>query len=407
MSSDVIVGLDIGSSNIRVVVAIIESDAERTLRVIGLGSAPSEGIEQAVVTNIEAAVGSIQKALKEAEQVSQAKVTKVVLGMSGAHLKGENSEGKVVLREQEVTPNDVKYAVDAAKAVAVAADKQLIMAEPQAFFVGDHRVREPVGMSGSLLVTHVHMVFASNSPLQNMSRCVRRCGLEVMGVMPNIHADSLATLTADEKDLGVALVNIGGGTTDVVVFANGAIRHTAVIPIAGNLITHDLQMALQAPRKEAEDIKLQYGCAKQLLANPDILVEVSGIGGRATRTLNQQALSGVIEPRVEEIFLHVNDVIQKSACQELLSSGIVLTGGAAAMPGMVELGEEIFFRTVRRGYPQYRGALHDLMSKDSAHTTVMGLLQATYMHRKNVGPETETAVKGLMAKARKWFEKAF
>jgi cell division protein FtsA len=287
----------------------------------------------------------------------------------------------VIVRDnREVTPVDVARVVETAKAINIPNDQRLLLVEPQEFIIDGHEVKEPVGMSGSRLEVKVHIVTGAQSAAENILKCVRRCGLEVERLVLNPSASSAGVLSADEKDLGVAMVDIGAGTTDVAIFTDGAIRHTAVIPIAGDLITSDIAMALRTPTKDAEDIKVESGYAKQLLADPEAQVEVPGLGDRGPRMISRQALAGVIEPRVEEIFTLVQNVVRESGYEEVLSSGIVLTGGSVVMPGMVELGEDIFLKPVRRGIPKYSGALSDMVAQPRA-ATVMGLLEEARLAR--------------------------
>ncbi|MDP2096125.1 MAG: cell division protein FtsA, partial [Hydrogenophaga sp.] len=325
-------------------------------------------------------VQSIQAALKEAELMADCRIARVYTGITGSHIRGINSSGMVAIKDREVTPADVARVIETAKAINISTDQRLLLVEPQEFVIDNQEVKEPIGMSGIRLEAKVHIVTGAQSAAENIIKCVRRCGLEVDQLMLNPLASSQAVLTDDEKELGVALVDIGAGTTDVAIFAGGAIRHTAVIPIAGDLITSDIAMALRTPTKDAEDIKVEHGCAKQLLADPDTQVEVPGLGDRAPRMLSRQALAGVIEPRVEEIFALVQQVVRDSGHEEILSSGIVLTGGSAVMPGMVELGEDIFLKPVRRGIPNYASALSDMVAQTRA-ATVMGLLEEARMAR--------------------------
>ena len=286
----------------------------------------------------------------------------------------------VAIKDKEVTHADVSRVIETAKAINISTDQRLLLVEAQEFVIDGHDVREPIGMSGIRLEAKVHIVTGAQSAAENIIKCVRRCGLEVDQLMLNPLASSMAVLTQDERDLGVALVDMGAGTTDVAIFAGGAIRHTAVIPIAGDLITSDIAMALRTPTKDAEDIKVMSGYAKQLLADPNAQVEVPGLGDRSPRMLSQQALAGVIEPRVEEIFVLVQQAIRESGYEEVLSSGIVITGGSAVMPGMVELGEDIFLKPVRRGLPRYNSALSDMVAQARA-ATVMGLLEEARLAR--------------------------
>ena len=350
---DLVVGLDIGTAKVMVVVAEVLPGGE--LKLAGLGVAPSNGLKRGVVVNIDATVQSIQQALKEAELMADCKITRVYTGITGSHIRGINSSGMVAVKDQEVTAADVARVVETAKAINISTDQRLLLVEPQEFVIDGQDVKEPIGMSGIRLEAKVHIVTGAQSAAENIIKCVRRCGLEVDQLMLNPLASSLAVLTEDERELGVALVDIGAGTTDVAIFTNGAIRHTAVIPIAGDLITSDIAMALRTPTKDAEDIKVESGYAKQLLADPETQVEVPGLGDRGPRMLSKQALAGVIEPRVEEIFSLVQQVIRESGYEEVLSSGIVLTGGSAVMPGHGRAG---------RGHlPQTRAARHSPVFK--------------------------------------------
>ncbi|GAB1386067.1 cell division protein FtsA [Melaminivora sp.] len=375
---DVVVGLDIGTAKVMAVVAEVLPTGE--LKLAGLGVAPGNGLKRGVVVNIDATVHSIQQALKEAELMADCKIQRVYTGITGSHIRGRNSRGMVAIKDKEVSATDVARVIETAKAINISSDQRLLLVEPQEFVIDGQDVREPIGMSGIRLEANIHIVTGAQSAAENIIKCVRRCGLEVEQLMLNPLASSHAVLTDDERELGVALVDIGAGTTDVAVFTGGAIRHTAVIPIAGDLITSDIAMALRTPTKDAEDIKVESGYAKQLLADPETQVEVPGLGDRSPRMLSRQALAGVIEPRVEEIFSLVQQAIRESGYEEVLSSGIVLTGGSAVMPGMVELGEDIFLKPVRRGIPKYAGALSDMIAQPRA-ATVMGLLEEARLAR--------------------------
>ncbi len=399
---DIVVALDIGTAKIMVVVAEVLPGGD--LKLAGLGVAPSHGLKRGVVVNIDATVASIQQALKEAELMADCRIARVYTGITGSHVRGINSQGMVAIKDREVSPADVARVIETAKAINISTDQRLLLVEPQEFIIDGQEVKEPIGMSGVRLEAKVHIVTGAQSAAENILKCVRRCGLEVEQLMLNPLAAAQAVLTEDEKELGVALVDIGAGTTDVAIFAGGAIRHTAVIPIAGDLITNDIAMALRTPTKDAEDIKVESGCAKQLLADPDQQVEVPGLGDRGPRLLSRQALAGVIEPRVEEIFALVQQVIRESGHEELLSSGVVLTGGSAVMPGMVELGEDIFLKPVRRGVPQYAGALGDMVAQPRA-ATVMGLLEEARLARLRGQKVAQKAgsVGGLLARVKEWF----
>jgi len=387
---------------VMVVVAEVLPGGE--LKLAGMGVAPSNVLKRGVVVNIEATVQSIQQALKEAEFMADCKITRVYTGITGSHIRGRNSPGMVPVKDREVTAPDVARVVEMAKAINISTDQRLLLVQPQEFLIDGQEVREPIGMSGIRLEVKVHIVTGAQTAAENIIKCVRRCGLEVDQLMLNPMASSLSVLTDDERELGVALVDIGAGTTDVAIFTNGSIRHTAVIPIAGDLITSDIAMALRTPTKDAEEIKIESGFAKQMLADPEIQVEVPGLGDRSPRMLSRQALAGVIEPRVEEIFSLVQQVIRDSGYEEVLSSGIVLTGGSAVMPGMVELGEDIFLKPVRRGVPNYKSALADMVSQPRA-ATAMGLLEEARVARMRgfkVSQKSST-VKTAVDRVKDWF----
>ena len=401
---DMVFALDIGTAKVMVVAAEVMPDGE--LRVAGLGVAPTHGLKRGVVVNIDATVQSIQQALKEAEMMAACKITSVYTGITGSHIRGQNSTGMVIVRDnREVTTVDVSRVVETAKAINIPNDQRVLLVEPQEFIIDGHEVKEPIGMNGSRLEVKVHIVTGAQSAAENILKCVRRCGLEVERLVLNPSASSAAVLTEDERSLGAVVVDIGAGTTDVQIFTDGSVRHTAVIPIAGDLITSDIAMALRTPTKDAEEIKVQHGVAKQLMViDPGDQVEVPGLGDRAPRMLSRQALAGVIEPRVEEIFSLVQQVIRESGFEELLSSGIVLTGGSAVMPGMVELGEDIFLKPVRKGLPLYSGALYDMVANPRS-AAVMGLLEEARMARARGHKAAAQAgsVKNLVGRAKDWF----
>ena len=400
---DLLVGLDIGTSKVVAVVAELRPDG--AYEVIGMGQTESKGLKKGVVVNIEATVQSIQKALEEAELMADCKIGEVFTGIAGSHIRSFNSSGMVAIKDKEVTSTDVARVIETAKAVNIPTDQQILHILTQEFIIdGQEDVREPIGMSGIRLEVKVHIVTGAVSAAQNIVKCVRRCGLEVHDLILQPLASSLAVLTEDEKELGVVLVDIGSGTTDIAIFSEGAIRHTAVIPIAGDQITNDIAMALSTPTPDAEDIKIQYGIAKQVLADPDEMIDVPGVGDRGPRTLSRQALAAVIEPRVEELFSLVHQVVRESGYEELLSSGVVLTGGTAMMPGMVELGEDMFLKPVRVGVPEYRGNLHEVV-KSPRYATVMGLLQEGRVQRvrgRKVVVQSGSA-KQIWTRMKEWF----
>ena len=373
-SSDLIVGLDIGTS--KIVAMVAEIKPEGGFDIIGYGSHRSRGLKKGVVVNIESTVNAIQRALEEAELMADCKIREVFTGIAGSHIKSFNSHGMVAIKEREVGQLDVDRVIETAKAVNIPTDQQILHTLNQEFIIdGQEDVREPLGMNGVRLEVKVHIVTGAVSAAQNIMKCVRRCGLEVRDLILQPLASAMAVLSEDEKDLGVCLVDIGGGTTDVAVFTQGAIRHTAVIPIAGDQITNDIAMALRTPTKDAEEVKSRFGCALRELADPNQMIEVPGVGERASRQLSRQTLAEVIEPRVEELYSLIQAELRRSGFEELLSSGIVITGGSSVMQGMVELGEEIFHMPVRVGTPNYTGTLAEVV-RNPRYSTVVGLLVA-------------------------------
>lgn len=404
---NLIVGLDIGTSKIMAIVA--EVIPEGSFEVIGLGSHPSRGMKKGVVANIETTVNAIQRALEEAELMADCKIHEVYTGIAGSHIKGFNSDGMVPIKDKEVTEKDVERVMEAAKAVNIPADQQILHILNQEFIIdGQEDVREPVGMSGIRLEVKVHIVTGAVSAAQNIMKCVHRCGLEVRDLILQPLASAMAVLSEDEKDLGVCLVDIGGGTTDIAVFTNGAIRHTAVIPIAGDQVTNDIAMALRTPTKSAEDIKCRYGCALRSLADTQEMVEVPDVGNRGSRQLSRQTLAEVIEPRVEELYCMVQAELRRSGFEELLSSGIVITGGSASLRGMVELGEEIFHMPVRLGLPNYHGNLKEVIHTPRYSTGIGLILAGIEQMRHQQGSKLQGgSAKQILARMRGWFQRNF
>ncbi|MEO6269476.1 MAG: cell division protein FtsA [Lautropia sp.] len=402
-SKDLLVGLDIGTSKVVTIVAEMHSDGE--YEVVGIGQHESRGLKKGVVVDIEKTVASIQSALEEAELMAGYKIRTVVTGIAGSHVRSFNSIGMVAIKDKEVTEADVLRVTETAKAVNIPTDQQILHVLPQEYIIdGQEDIREPVGMSGVRLDVKVHIVTGAVSAVQNIIKCVRRCGLEVQDLILQPLASSSAVLTADEKELGVALVDIGGGTTDIAVFVGGAIRHSAVLAVAGDQITNDIAMALRTPTADAEDIKLRHGLAKQVLANPSDKIEVPGIGDRGPRSLSKQALAAVIEPRVEELFSMVQQTIRESGYEEAISSGIVITGGSSLLPGMAELAEDIFLKPVRVGAPDYDGSLADVV-RTPRFATAMGLLEEARQIRlrgRKVA-EQSGSFKDTMRRMKEWF----
>ena len=367
-----LVGLDIGTSKVVAIVGEISPDNE--IEVVGLGSHPSRGLKKGVVVNIESTVQSIQKAIEEAELMAGCEIHSVYAGIAGGHIRSLNSHGIVAIRDNEVNANDVERVIDAARAVAIPADQKILHILPQEFIIdGQEGIREPIGMSGVRLEARVHMVTGAVSAAQNIIKCVRRCGLEVDDIILQQLASSYAVLTEDEKELGVCLCDIGGGTTDIAVFVHGAIHHSAVIPIAGDQVTNDIAVALRTPTHHAEDIKIKYACALTQLANPDETIEVPSVGDRPPRRLVRQTLAEVVEPRYEELFNLVATELKRSGFEEMIAAGVVLTGGGAKMEGVIELAEEVFHMPVRMGTPQYVAGLVDVV-RNPIYATGVGLL---------------------------------
>ena len=370
--TNLIVGLDIGTS--KVVSIVAEVSEENEIEIIGLGSCRSRGLKKGVVVNIESTVQTIQSAIQEAELMAGCNIHAVFTGIAGNHIRSLNSHGIVAIRDNEVTAGDIERVIDAARAVAIPADQKILHIIPRDFIIdGQEGIKEPIGMSGVRLEAKVHIVTGAVSAAQNIIKCVRRCGLEADDIVLEQVASSYSVLTEDEKDLGVCLVDVGGGTTDLAVFTNGAISHTAVIPIAGDQVTNDIAVALRTPTQNAEEIKVEHACALAQLANSDETVEVPSVGNRPVRRMSRQTLAEVVEPRYEELFSLVQAELRRSGYERLIVAGIVLTGGSSNMRGVVELAEEVFHVPVRVGTPQYVGGLVELV-RNPIYATGVGLL---------------------------------
>jgi cell division protein FtsA len=404
---NVIVGLDIGTS--KVVALVGEITADGSIQVIGLGSQPSRGLKKGVVVNIESTVQSIQRAVEEAELMADCEINAVYAGIAGSHVRSLNSHGVVAIRDREVTHGDVEHVIDAAKAVAIPADQRILHVLPQEFIIdGQEGIRDPIGMSGVRLEAKVHIVTGADSAAQNIIKCVQRCGLVVEDVVLEQLASSFAVLTDDEKELGVCLVDVGGGTTDIAVFGNGAIRHTAVIPIAGDQVTNDIAVSMRTPTQYAEDIKIRYACALSQLANPDESIEVPSVGDRPARRLARQTLAEIVEPRYEELFNLIREELRRSGFEEMIAAGIVLTGGSARMEGAIELAEEIFHVPVRLGLPGQVKGLSDVV-RSPIYSTGVGLLLYA---RENSAPASRAAALGgnvasVFERMKSWFKGNF
>jgi cell division protein FtsA len=403
---NLVVGLDIGTSKVAALVAELRADG--SLEMLGMGGHESKGLKKGVVVNIEATVNAIQRALEEVELMADCKIESAYTGIAGSHIKSFNSTGMVAIKDREVSSVDIERALETARAVNIPTDQQILHVLRQEYIVdGQEDVREPIGMSGVRLELKVHIVTGAVSAAQNIVKCVRRCGIEVSDLVLQPLASARAVLSEDERELGVCLVDIGGGTTDLAVFTHGAIRHTAVIPIAGDQITSDIAMALRTPTADAEAVKLRHGVALRQLADPNESIEVPGIGDRGSRVMSRQTLAEVIEPRVEELFSLVQQVLRESGFEELLSSGIVLTGGSATMQGMVELGEEIFHMPVRVGVPKYEGALADIV-RNPRYATAMGLLmEGAAQRQQGQLSRQDGSFRAVLKRMREWFQRNF
>jgi cell division protein FtsA len=404
---NLIVGLDIGTSKIVTIVA--ELLPEGTLKVIGLGQHPSRGLKKGVVINIDSTMQAIQRSIEEAELMADCKINTVYTGIAGNHIKSLNSHGMVKIKDAEVTQMDVDRVVETARAVALPADQQILHILTQEFIIdGQDDVREPLGMSGMKLEVKVHIVTGAVAAAQNIVKCIKRCGLEVSDLILQPLASSIAVLTEDEKELGVCLVDIGGGTTDIAVFKNGSIRHTAVIAVAGDQITNDIAVAFRTPTQSAEDIKIKHGCALRQLADAREVVEVPGVDGREARQLSIQTLAEVIEPRVVELYELVLQELRRSGMEEMIASGIVITGGSAMMRGMIELGEEIFHMPVRMGMPRYVGGLSEVVSNPRYATGVgLILMGKQQLERHLTGQMESSSVGRIFDKMKSWFQGNF
>src|SRR5690606_35459953 len=364
--------LDIGTSKILAIVA--EDRGDGNVEIIGVGHHPSRGREKGVVANIESTVQSIQRAIEEAELMAGCQILSVYAGIAGSHINSFNSHGVVAIRDNEVSASDVERVIEAARALAIPNDQKILHILPQDFIIdGQDGIREPIGMSGVRMEAKVHIITGAVSAAQNIVKCIRRCGLEVDDIILEQLASSYAVLDEDEKELGVAIIDIGGGTTDIAVFTEGAIRHTAVLPIAGDQITNDIAVALRTPTQAAEEIKKKFGCALTQLAPHAEMIDTPSVGDRAPRKLARSTLAEVIEPRVEELYLLAQAELRRSGYEDLIGTGIVLTGGSSKMDGMIELAEEIFHMPVRLGVPQYVGGLSEVV-RNPIYSTGVGLV---------------------------------
>ena len=400
-----IVALDIGTNKVAAIIANVNEREE--LEIIGIGTHQSRGLKKGVVVNIDSTVQSIQRAIEEAQLMAGCSVDAVYAGIAGSHIRSLNSHGIVAIRDREVFAQDIERVIDAAKAMAIPADQKILHVLPQAFIVDTQEgVKEPLGMSGVRLEAKVHMVTCAVNAAQNIEKCIERCGLAVNGVILEQLASSYSVLSDDERDLGVCIVDIGGGTTDIAIFTNGAIRHTAVIPIAGDQVTNDIAMALRTPTQNAEDIKIRYACALTQLAKADEVIKVPGVGEKPERELSRQTLAEVVEPRYDELFRLVQAELRRSGFEELIASGIVLTGGGAKMEGLIELAEEVFHMPVSLGAPRNVAGLKDIV-RNPVFATSVGLLQYGLDQEKERPSKRSSRKSSMFARVKSFFTENF
>jgi len=403
---NLVVGLDIGTTKI---CAIVGAMTDEGLDIVGIGTSPSSGLRKGVVINIESTVNAIRKALQEAELMAGCEIKSVFAGIAGGHIKGINSQGVIAIKNREVSNEDVRRVIDAAKALAIPMDREVIHILPQEFIIDDQDgIKEPLGMSGVRLEARVHIVTGAVASAQNIIKSCNKAGVDVGDIVLEQLASSEAVLTPDEKDLGVALVDIGGGTTDIAIFIDGAIKHTSVLSLGGNHLTNDIAVGLRTPTAEAEKIKQASGCCLSSMVGKDETIEVPSVGGREPRILSRQLLAEILEPRVEEIFTLVNREIVKSGYEDLIASGVVITGGSAILPGMPELAEQIFDLPVRRGQPTGIGGLTDVVNSP-IYATGVGLVKygSRNMQSRNFSIGDENLFDRVARRMKEWFGEFF
>jgi cell division protein FtsA len=399
---NMIVGLDIGTSKVVAIVGEINEDG--SLSIVGIGSHKSRGLKKGTVVNIESTVESIQRAIEEAELMAGCQINSVFAGIAGSHIRSMNSHGIVAIRDREVVAADIERVIDAAQAVAIPADQKVLHILAQEYLIDSQEgIKDPLGMSGVRLEAKVHLITCAKNAVQNIDKCIKRCGLETDEIILEQLASAYAVLTEDEKELGVCLVDIGGGTTDIAIFTEGAIRHTGVIPIAGDQVTNDIAMALRTPTEDAEEIKMKYACALTQLASPTDYIKVPSVGERRPRELSRQALAEVVEPRYAELFSLVKAELQRSGFEELLAAGIVLTGGTSKMEGVVDLAEEIFHAPVRVGSPNNVGGLDDIIRNPIYSTGVGLLLYGMKQYQERDGAKGGEHQIHLVSRVKNWF----
>ena len=404
--SELLVGLDIGTTKICAVVG--EPNDHGGLDIIGIGTSPSTGLRKGVVVNIEQTVQSIKKALEEAELMAGCEIRSVYAGIAGSHIKGFNSHGVIAVKSgNEVSTRDIERALDAAKAVAIPLDREVIHILPQEYIVDDQRgIADPLGMAGVRLEVKVHIVTGAVTSAQNIVRSCHKSGLDVSNVVLEALASSKAVLTEEEREIGVALVDLGGGTSDIAVFANDSIKHTGVLALGGQNLTNDIAFGLRTPMASAEKIKVRYGCALADMVRPDEYIEVPSVGGRDPRRLSRQVLAEICEPRMEEILTLIDQELVRSGFKSMIGAGVVLTGGTALIQGCQELGEQIFNLPTRIGYPRNVDGLKDMVNSPK-YATAVGLLR---FGAEKEGSEQRFRIRSegnlfnsMLSQMRKWF----
>jgi cell division protein FtsA len=402
---EIIVGLDIGTTKIAAIVGEVGEDG---IDIIGIGTAPSRGLRKGVVTNIDATVQAIQKAIDEAENMAGCEITTVYAGIAGGHIRGLNSHGIVAVKDKEVRDSDVQRVIEAAKAVAIPLDREILHVLPQQYIIDEQDgIRDPHGMAGVRLESKVHMVTSSVTSAQNIVKCANRCGIEVADIVLEPLASAEAVIEDDEKELGVALIDIGGGTTDIVLYAEGAIVHSAVLPLGGGHITNDIAVGLRTPLEAAEGIKKRYGCALPALVGDDDTMEVSSVGGREPRILARKLLTEIVEPRIEEIFEHVRREILRSGYWDSMAAGVVLTGGSTIMEGVPEIAESVLGLPARRGSPGGVGGLTDVVKSPMYSTGVGLVLFGARGEHVSVRPMSAEQGEGVWRRMRSWIGEMF
>lgn len=403
---NLVVGLDIGTTKI---CAVVGDVIDNQLNIIGIGKYPSKGLRKGVVINIDATVDSIKKTVEEAELMAGCEITSVYAGVAGGHIKGMNSHGIIAVKSREITPRDVQRVIETASAVALPLDREVIHVIPQEFIVDDQTgIRDPVGMAGVRLEGKVHIITGAVTSAQNIIKCANKAGLDVNDIILEQLGASEAVLDRDEREIGVALLDIGGGTTDLAIFVGGTIQHTSVIALAGNHVTHDISIGLRTPKQEAERLKMRYGCALASMIRKDETIEVPSVGGRKPRILSRKTLAEIIEPRMEEIFELVNQNLNDSGLADLLGAGIVLTGGGSIMEGTVELAERVFGMPIRLGVPRWIGGLTDLVTSPLYATSVgLALYGSKNLHQTRFKVQDSNIFKKVLVRMKEWLGEYF